>query len=179
VLTWPGVLPKAAVAPEALAEVVLAAVREALAEMTASRAREGAKLVDFLCQRLDAIEQQVAAARPLTPAAVAAFQAKLKERIAEAGALPSDERLQHEVVLFAARFDVEEELSRLGAHVTEVRRILAKGGAAGKKLDFLMQELNREANTLGSKSVSTDLTRIAVELKVLIEQMREQVQNIE
>ena len=92
---------------------------------------------------------------------------------------PTDERLQQEVVLYAARIDVDEELSRLVTHIGEMRRVLAKGGACGKRLDFLCQELNREANTLGSKSVANEITRIAVELKVLIEQMREQVQNIE
>jgi uncharacterized protein (TIGR00255 family) len=113
------------------------------------------------------------------PAAVKAFSDKLSARLAEAAAAPNDERLQQEVVLYAARIDVDEELSRLGAHIAEMRRVLAKGGACGKRLDFLCQELNREANTLGSKSVANEITRIAVELKVLIEQMREQVQNIE
>jgi hypothetical protein len=113
------------------------------------------------------------------PGAVKAFTEKLSAKIAEAGANPSDERVQQEIVLYAARIDVDEELSRLVTHVAEFRRVLDKGGACGKRLDFLCQELNREANTLGSKSVANDITRISVELKVLIEQMREQVQNIE
>ena len=99
--------------------------------------------------------------------------------IAEAAASPSDERVHQEIVLYAARIDVDEEISRLVTHVAEFRRVLDKGGACGKRLDFLCQELNREANTLGSKSVANEMTRISVELKVLIEQMREQVQNIE
>jgi uncharacterized protein (TIGR00255 family) len=118
-------------------------------------------------------------AQPLMPAAIKAFQEKLSAKLAEAAAAPNEERIQQEVVLYAARIDVDEELSRLGAHVAEMRRVLSKGGACGKRLDFLCQELNREANTLGSKSVANEITRVAVELKVLIEQMREQVQNIE
>jgi uncharacterized protein (TIGR00255 family) len=113
------------------------------------------------------------------PGAVKAFADKLAAKVAEAGASPSDERIQQEIVLYAARIDVDEELSRLVTHVAEYRRVLDKGGACGKRLDFLCQELNREANTLGSKSVANEITRISVELKVLIEQMREQVQNIE
>ncbi|HRE14053.1 MAG TPA: DUF1732 domain-containing protein, partial [Usitatibacteraceae bacterium] len=139
----------------------------------------GAKLAQVLGERLDAMKARVADAQPLVPEVMRAFRDKLSARVAEAGAAPSDDRLQQEVVLFAARIDVDEELERLGTHVEEFRRVLGKGGACGKRLDFLCQELNREANTLGSKSVSPDLTRISVELKVLIEQMREQVQNIE
>ena len=111
---------------------------------------------------------------------VAAYQEKLTQKIADAMAgTASDERLKQEVVLFASRIDVAEELNRLSAHVSEVRRVLKAGGATGKRLDFLMQELNRESNTLGSKSVSTESTSVAIELKVAIEQMREQIQNIE
>jgi uncharacterized protein (TIGR00255 family) len=110
---------------------------------------------------------------------VKVFADKLAAKVAEAGASPSDERIHQEIVLYAARIDVDEELSRLVTHIAEFRRVLGKGGACGKRLDFLCQELNREANTLGSKSVANELTRISVELKVLIEQMREQVQNIE
>jgi len=113
------------------------------------------------------------------PEVMKSYRDRLAARLAEASAAPTDERIQQEVVLYAARIDVDEELERLVAHVAEFRRVLDKGGACGKRLDFLCQELNREANTLGSKSVSSDMTRISVELKVLIEQMREQVQNIE
>jgi uncharacterized protein (TIGR00255 family) len=120
-------------------------------------------------------------AAPLVPAAIASFRDKLAARIAEAAAASSssDERLQQEVVLYAARIDVDEELQRLETHVAECRRVIAGAGACGKRLDFLCQELNREANTLGSKSPGVELTRISMQLKVLIEQMREQVQNIE
>ena len=133
----------------------------------------------MLRERLERMSQLARESQPLMPAVIKAFQEKLAAKLAEAGAAPSDERVHQEVVLYAARIDVDEELSRLATHITEFRRVLDKGGTCGKRLDFLCQELNREANTLGSKSVSNDLTRISVELKVLIEQMREQVQNIE
>ena len=113
------------------------------------------------------------------PQVIAAFQEKLAPRLREALAGGDDERIRQEVALFASKIDVDEELSRLATHVAEVKRILDEGGAVGKRLDFLMQELNREANTLGSKSVDIDVTQAAMELKVLIEQMREQIQNIE
>ena len=179
VLHWPGVLAGAEVAADPLREDCAKLAAEAVAELAQTRKREGAKLAQVLGERLDAMKARVADAQPLVPEVMRAFRDKLSARVAEAGAAPSDDRLQQEVVLFAARIDVDEELERLGTHVEEFRRVLAKGGACGTRLDFLCQELNREANTLGSKSVSPDLTRISVELKVLIEQMREQVQNIE
>jgi uncharacterized protein (TIGR00255 family) len=147
--------------------------------MNASRAREGEKLAAMIEERLARISAIVAEAAPLVPAVVKSYEEKLAAKLAEALLPGADERLRQEVVLFAARVDVAEELSRLTAHVAEVRRILKQGGAAGKRLDFLMQELNREANTLGSKSATNELSKMSVELKVLIEQMREQVQNIE
>ena len=179
VLHWPGVLADANISPERLREEVLAIIASAIHELDQTRAREGAKLEAVLRERLDSIAALVKEAQPLMPAAIRAFQEKLTAKLAEAGASVADERLQQEVVLYAARIDVDEELSRLVTHVTEFRRVLDKGGAVGKRLDFLCQEFNREANTLGSKSVSNEITRISVELKVLIEQMREQVQNIE
>jgi uncharacterized protein (TIGR00255 family) len=179
VLHWPGVLASAQLAPDAMREDVAALATKAVAELSQTRTREGAKLDTVLRDRLEAMAALVSEAAPLMPAVMKAFQEKLSAKLAEAGASPSDERIQQEVVLYAARVDVDEELSRLAAHVAEFRRVLDKGGACGKRLDFLCQELNREANTLGSKSVSGDMTRISVQLKVLIEQMREQVQNIE
>lgn len=178
-LAWPGVLQRAEMSAEALAEAALAAFTECEREFRAARGREGAKLADLIRSRLAEIARLVGEAKPVVPAAVEAYRTKLAERVAEFAKDMTNERLQQEVVLFAGRIDVAEELDRLTAHVAEVGRILDKGGVAGKRLDFLMQELNREANTLGSKSVSTGLTNISVELKVLIEQMREQVQNIE
>jgi uncharacterized protein (TIGR00255 family) len=179
VLHWPGVLADESLSAERMKAEVLALMARAISELDQTRAREGAKLEAMLRERLDGISALAKEAQPLLPAAVRAFQEKLASRIAEAAASPSDERIQQEIVLYAARIDVDEEISRLTTHVTEVRRVLDKGGACGKRLDFLCQELNREANTLGSKSVANEITRIAVELKVLIEQMREQVQNIE
>jgi len=179
VLHWPGVLAEESLAADRVKEQVLALVGRAIADLDQTRAREGAKLEAILRERLDRMEALVKEAGPLMPGAVKAFSEKLAAKVAEAGASPSDERIQQEIVLYAARIDVDEELERLVTHVSEVRRVLGKGGACGKRLDFLCQELNREANTLGSKSVANELTRISVELKVLIEQMREQVQNIE
>jgi len=179
VLHWPGVLADAMLSADEQKEIVLALVGKAIVELTNTRMREGAKLEAILRERLDRISALVKEAEPLIPSAVKAFADKLAAKVAEAGASPSDERVHQEIVLYAARIDVDEELSRLVAHVAEFRRVLDKGGACGKRLDFLCQELNREANTLGSKSVANDITRTSVELKVLIEQMREQVQNIE
>jgi uncharacterized protein (TIGR00255 family) len=179
VLHWPGVLADETISAERLKDDVLELLQKALADLNQTRAREGAKMEAVLRERLERMAVLVKEAEPLMPGAVRAFAEKLAAKVAEAGASPSDERIHQEIVLYAARIDVDEELSRLVAHLTEFRRVLDKGGACGKRLDFLCQELNREANTLGSKSVANDITRISVELKVLIEQMREQVQNIE
>jgi uncharacterized protein (TIGR00255 family) len=179
ILHWPGVLGDETLSPEQVKDELMGIVAQALKELHQTRQREGAKLEQILRERLGRIDELVREAQPLMPAAIRAFQEKLAAKLAEASASPSDERLHQEVVLYAARIDVDEELSRLIAHVGEMRRVLDKGGACGKRLDFLCQEFNREANTLGSKSVANEITRISVELKVLIEQMREQVQNIE
>jgi uncharacterized protein (TIGR00255 family) len=179
VLHWPGILADQSPAGDALREEAMGVMKRALSELNASREREGAKLAEVLRQRLDGMSALVKEAQPLVPGAVKAFQEKLATKIAEAAATPTDERVQQEIVLYAARIDVDEEIARLQTHIAEFHRVLDKGGACGKRLDFLCQELNREANTLGSKSVANEMTRISVELKVLIEQMREQVQNIE
>ena len=179
VLRWPGVLAEPTVDPETLAARALALVDEALAELAAARAREGAKLAAILSARCDDIAAQVARVAPRIPAVHAAYTEKLNARLRDAGLDPNEDRLKQELALFATKVDVEEELSRLTTHVAEFRRVLAAGGSAGKRLDFLAQELHREANTLGSKSVDAELSRAALELKVLIEQMREQVQNLE
>ena len=179
ILHWPGVLAASQVSADALREDVLAAADAALKELDQSRAREGAKLAQVLRDRLASMKVLVAEAQPLVPGAVRAFQEKLAAKIKEAGGDIGDERMHQEVVLYASRIDIDEELERLAAHIAEFARVLDKGGSCGKRLDFLCQELNREANTVGSKSVSSDLSRISMDLKVLIEQMREQVQNIE
>jgi len=179
VLHWPGVLADETISADRLKDDLLELLQKALADLNQTRAREGAKMEAVLRERLERMGALVKEAEPLMPGAVRAFADKLAAKVAEAGASPSDERIHQEIVLYAARIDVDEELSRLVAHLSEFRRVLDKGGACGKRLDFLCQELNREANTLGSKSVANEITRISVEVKVLIEQMREQVQNIE
>ena len=179
ILRWPGVMVDAAVSAEALAEQVDTLVQQALSELTEARAREGAKLRDVLEARCIDIETQLSRVAPRIPALHAAFLAKLGARLAEAGLDANEERLKQELALFATRIDVAEEVARLGTHVAEVRRVLAQGGGVGKRLDFLAQELHREANTLGAKSVDAELSQVSLELKVLIEQMREQVQNLE
>ena len=176
----PGVMSAEALGTDAAKEALILLFKNAISELNATRQREGEKLGVLINERLDAIEILVTQVTPLIPQMVAAYQEKLALKLTEAMVgSASDERLKQEVVLFASRIDVAEELNRLTAHISEVRRVVKSGGAVGKRLDFLMQELNREANTLGSKSVSTESTKVAVELKVLIEQMREQIQNIE
>ncbi len=176
----PGVMASSEMAADTIKEPLLALFAKAVAELNLTRAREGEKLAQMLIERLDAIDVLVKQVLPLIPQMVAAYEEKLKQKIADADLnAASDDRIKQEVVLFASRIDIAEELNRLGAHTAEVRRVLKSGGAIGKRLDFLMQELNRESNTLGSKSVSVESTKVSIELKVLIEQMREQIQNIE
>lgn len=179
VLRWPGMLGDDTIPAEALTEAGARAVRQALADLTASRSREGVRLAGMLMERVTRMHELVAQVTPRVPEVVREYQAKLVQKLQEAIGSADDERIRTEVGLFAVRIDVAEELNRLSAHLDEVERILAKGGSAGKRLDFLMQELNREANTLASKSVAQDVGGVAMELKLLIEQMREQVQNIE
>ena len=179
ILRWPGVVADATVPPDVLAGKVHALVDEALGNLGASRAREGDKLRQLLLARCADIDAQVARVAPRIPAIHTAYVEKLGARLKEAGADANEDRLKQELALFATKVDVAEEVARLSTHVVEVRRVLKAGGSAGKRLDFLAQEMHREANTLGSKSVDAELSQVALELKVLIEQMREQVQNIE
>jgi uncharacterized protein (TIGR00255 family) len=179
ILRWPGAMIEATLPPEELAAHVHALVDAALSELAGARAREGDKLKRLLEARCADIETQVARVQPRIPAIHAAYVEKLGARLREAGLEPNDDRLKQELAVFATKIDVAEEVARLLTHVAEVRRVLTAGGSAGKRLDFLAQELHREANTLGSKSVDAELSQVALELKVLIEQMREQVQNIE
>jgi len=178
-LRLPGVLITQEVDASALLASADALFAQAMQDFIAMRAREGAALHELVEARLQGIEREVSGVRERLPQILQHFRSKLLARVAEAKADLSAERLEQEVVLFAQKMDVAEEVDRLLAHVTEIRRVLASGGAVGRRLDFLMQELNREANTLGSKSVSADSTLSSVELKVLIEQMREQIQNVE
>jgi uncharacterized protein (TIGR00255 family) len=179
VLRWPGVL---AAEPLPLEELQ-AACRELLGlvlqEFNAARAREGDRLASLLRERTDAMERVLGDLTPRMPQVVSAYRDKLAARLKEAIGGGEEERIQQEVAVFATKIDVDEELTRLAAHVAELRQTLAGGGAVGKRLDFLMQELNREANTLASKSVDLAVTRAALDLKIVIEQMREQLQNIE
>ncbi|MDD2990181.1 MAG: YicC family protein [Zoogloea sp.] len=179
VLRWPGILADDSVTFEAMQPEIAATIAVALDELIATRRREGDKLADMIRGRIARMRQLVATVQPRVPALVAEYQEKLASRLRDAAATLDDDRIRLEVGLFAQRVDVAEELSRLSTHLDEVERILKVGGSAGKRLDFLMQELNREANTLGSKAMAADMTAIAVELKLAIEQMREQVQNIE
>lgn len=179
VLGWPGVLVADAADPQALNQSALSLFTEALNELKKGREREGSELAKLLNERLDSILEQVVALRELVPQMLAGQRQKILDRCAEMQAELDPQRLEQELVILAQKSDVAEELDRLSTHVSEVRRVLKTGGQAGRRLDFLMQELNREANTLGSKAFDTRSTQAAVNLKVLIEQMREQVQNIE
>ncbi len=183
ILRWPGMLGDTSPDPQALHATALKLLETALAQFNASRAREGDKLKAVILDRVAGIRGHVERIRPRTAEIVAAYREKLGKRLEDL--LPTSlgdhdrDRINQEVILFAQKIDVDEELDRLVTHLDEVTRALNAGGSAGKRLDFLMQELNREANTLGSKSASLELTQTSVELKVLIEQMREQIQNIE
>ena len=178
-LRWPGVIAESHPDEDEIARSALAVFRQALDELIAMRAREGASLASAIEQRLAGIETIVASVRAVLPEILAAQKQKLVDRLAELRVEVEPGRLEQEIALLAARSDVAEELDRLQSHVAEARHSLAAGAACGRRLDFLMQEFNREANTLSSKSASAETTRSAVELKVLVEQMREQVQNIE
>ena len=179
ILRWPGAVATATLTQDALNQAALDGVRATLDELVASRQREGGKLKQHILDRLGTAEAEVAGLQPLLPALVAAGREKLAERLRDALGEAGHERLAQEVALAAQKADIDEELSRLTAHFSEVRRVLEQKGAVGKRLDFLMQELHREANTLGAKSVAVETSRVSLELKVLIEQMREQVQNLE
>jgi uncharacterized protein (TIGR00255 family) len=179
VLRWPGMFGADTLPVDELREACVSLLGAALDEFAATRAREGEKLKAVLLERTERMEALTRAVAPRMPGIVAAYQDKLTQRLREAVATLDEDRIRAEVTVFASKVDVDEELSRLLAHLKEVRRILDKGGVVGKRLDFLMQELNREANTLGSKAADLEVTQTSMELKVLIEQMREQVQNIE
>jgi uncharacterized protein (TIGR00255 family) len=179
VLRWPGVMADDAIPAEQIQVAALGLFANVLDEFIASRAREGQKLADVLRECSRKMREQVTKAGPLVPLAIAAYQERLAAKLREAVANLDEDRIRQEVGVFAAKIDVAEEIARLETHLDEVDRVLDKGGPTGKRLDFLMQELGREANTLASKSVSAEVTAIALELKLLIEQMREQVQNLE
>lgn len=179
VLKMPNVLETDTLKTNDLEPHLKTGLTQVLQSLKAAREREGEKLKAVILARLQAVEAEVAKVKPLMPDLVKQYQAKLISKLNEAFATHDDERVRQEIVLFAQRIDIDEELARLGSHISEVKRILSQHEPAGKRLDFLMQEMNREANTLGAKSVAIETTQISMELKVLIEQMREQIQNIE
>lgn len=179
VLRWPGVLGDDSLDAAELLAQTQALASKVIAEFVASRAREGAKLAAVILERVAAMRERVARVGPLLPQVLGDYEQRLAAKLREAVANLDEERIRQEIGVLATRIDVAEELARLSTHLDEVQRVVDKGGAVGKRLDFLMQELNREANTLASKSVAAEITAIALELKLLIEQIREQVQNIE
>jgi uncharacterized protein (TIGR00255 family) len=190
-LRWPGVIEESHIGQESLQADVAALTATTIAAFVDSRKREGAALEAMLLSRIDSMEEIVKRITPLIPQVIAQFQQKAVERMQDALGLAGHgnpptlsrqevlERIRQEVTLYGIRIDVSEELSRLSAHLNETRHILKKGGQVGKRLDFMMQELNREANTLGAKASVKELADASMELKLLIEQMREQVQNLE
>ena len=179
IMKLPGVLKDSVVNAKQLSQSGIQAFDLALDQMLEGRAREGEKLADMIEQRLSGIETQVVLVRQNLPEILQQQRNRLHEKLSELKDQLDEQRLEQEMVIIANRADVDEELDRLEAHVIEIRRVLNESASIGRRLDFLMQELNREANTLGSKSISTISTQATVELKVLIEQMREQIQNIE
>ncbi|MCK7594488.1 YicC/YloC family endoribonuclease [Pseudomarimonas salicorniae] len=178
-LQFPGVLQRGEVDPTALQAETLLAVDELLSAFTEARQREGEKLAALMIERLDAMEAQLAQMRAWLPEIRQTLEQRLRDKLSALREAADNGRLEQELVLGLSKIDVDEELDRLGVHIAEARRVLKLSEPVGRRLDFLMQEFNREANTLGSKSIDARTTQVAVELKVLIEQLREQVQNIE
>lgn len=179
VLRWPGVIQASAPDLEAIQSAALDLLDDALESLIAMRAREGQKITAMILQRCDNIEAIVSKLRARAPEILGETRRKLEARLAELEAQPDQERLEQEMLYLAQKLDITEEIDRLDAHLSEVRRVLESDGPVGRRLDFLMQELNREANTIGSKSADAETTRCSVDLKVFIEQIREQVQNVE
>lgn len=179
VMQWPGVIQTESLDQQALKDCVMQSLDQALADLLATREREGEALQAMIEQRCQQINEIAESVRELMPEILENQRQKLQERVADLQVNLEPERLEQEMVLIAQKSDVAEELDRLQSHVKEVEHVLSRDEPIGRRLDFLMQELNREANTLGSKSIDTGTTRFSVDLKVLIEQMREQIQNIE
>lgn len=179
ILHWPGILQIAEVDLEVIEDQVIQLLEKALKDLIAAREREGAELKQLFLQRLEAMKTEIAKVRLHMPEILKLQRERLIARFSDIKIELDTGRLEQEILIFSQKIDVSEELDRIDAHISEVRRILKHGGVAGRRLDFLMQELNREANTLGAKSADVDTTRASVELKVLIEQIREQVQNVE
>ena len=179
IMRWPGVLTEQSVETENLHGAAIKTFTEAVDQLLEGRQREGDKLAEMIEERLCGIETQVAIVRENLPSILDHQRVRLNEKLENLRAQVDSDRLEQEMVIIANRADVDEELDRLAAHISEIRRVLKSQESIGRRLDFLMQELNREANTLGSKSIAGVTTQASVELKVLIEQMREQIQNLE
>jgi uncharacterized protein (TIGR00255 family) len=179
VLQWPGVIKSETVDQAALNKSVMASLKTAVAELIETRKTEGQALQTMIEQRCEEIDQIAIETRQMMPGILEQQRQRLVEKVADLEVNLDPERLEQEIVMLAQKSDVAEELDRLQSHIVEVKNVLKRNEPIGRRLDFLMQELNREANTLGSKSIDTDTTRHSVTLKVLIEQMREQIQNIE
>ncbi len=179
ILNWPGIIKKSEIDSELMEKELLEGLDQAIEQLITMRGREGESISEMIQQRLDGIGQQVKYVREEMPAIAKWQREKILGRFEEIKLEFEETRIEQEMVMVAQKIDVDEELDRLDAHIAEVERLVKKGGVVGRRLDFLMQELNREANTLGSKSISAKTTAASVELKVLIEQMREQIQNIE
>jgi uncharacterized protein (TIGR00255 family) len=179
VLRWPGVIREAETDVRPVLVATLELLRESLQELNDTRAREGLRIRELLATRCASMATQVEAVRARLPEVSQRLRQKLVEKISQLAATPDADRLEQELVIYAHKMDVDEELDRLGGHLQEVRSVLDATEPAGRRLDFLMQELNREANTLSSKSQDVETTRAAVDMKVYIEQMREQIQNVE
>lgn len=179
ILRWPGVIQRSPPDPEVLSQPLMALLNETLDQVIDTRQREGQKLATLIEERCDTATQLVGELRKRLPEIIEGLRERLMKKAEELRIEIERERLDQELLLLAQRFDVAEELDRLESHIAEIRRVLNNGGQIGRRLDFLMQELNREANTLGAKTAHIDYSNTSVELKVLIEQMREQIQNIE
>ena len=178
-LHLPGMIKKSELNAEQMEKDLLSSLENAIDQLINMRAREGDSIAEMIIQRTNGIEKQVSHVREEMPKIVEWQKAKILNRFEEVKLDFEESRIEQEMVMIAQKIDVDEELDRLDTHISEINRLVAKGGVVGRRLDFLMQELNREANTLGSKSISSKTTAASVELKVLIEQMREQIQNIE
>jgi uncharacterized protein (TIGR00255 family) len=178
-LSWPGVLEEPARDLDAVGQEAIALLERALDTLEATREREGERLARLIVERCDRLQTSVAQVRELMPQILDAVRRRLRDRLAELSGELDGNRLEQELALLAQRLDVDEEMDRLEAHIAEVRSVVAGSQPVGRRLDFLMQELNREANTLTSKSADLAVTRAGVDMKVLIEQMREQIQNLE
>ena len=179
IMRWPGILKDQDVESQSLHKAAIQTFNETVDQLLESRQREGDKLAEMIEQRLSGVETQVAIVRENLPAILEHQRTRLNEKLESLRTQVDEDRLEQEMVIISNRADVDEELDRLEAHISEIRRVLNSNESIGRRLDFLMQELNREANTLGSKSIAVVTTQASVELKVLIEQMREQIQNIE